>query len=240
MPLLLVHGFPLDARMWRAQVAALGGAGEVLAPDLPGHGRASKMKPCRSMDEMARYLAGVLDQRSIDAVDLGGLSMGGYVCFAFWRLYPKRVRRLALIDTRPGADSEQGRRGRDELAARVREEGAQAAAQAMLDKMLTPAAPAGLRREVETWMLEQPREALAIDLEAMKQRPDSTPDLAGIAVPTLVLVGDGDEVTPPSVAREMANAIPGSRLAVIPGAAHLGPVQQPQAVNAALREHLSP
>src|SRR5437870_4746481 len=125
--------------MWRAQVAALAGAGEVLAPDLPGHGRASEMKPCRSMDEMARYLAG---------------------------------------------------------------------------------------------MLEQPRQALATDLEAMKERPGATPDLAGIAVPTLVLVGDGDEVRPPSVAREMADAIPGSRLAVSPGAAHLGPVQQPQAVNA--------
>ncbi|HEV3231963.1 MAG TPA: alpha/beta fold hydrolase [Candidatus Dormibacteraeota bacterium] len=236
--LLLVHGFPLDSRMWRAQVEGLAGVRTVLAPDLAGHG-ADRSAPATSLDGMARHLAGVLDAAGIDAVDLGGLSMGGYVVFAFLRLFPERVRSLALIDTRPGADTEAGRAGRDALAAAIREHGAAAARDAMLPKMFAGPASEAVRAETERMMLEQPPGTLVADVLAMRDRPDSTPDLAGIAVPTLVVVGAGDVITPPAEAEAMVAAIPGARLELIPGAGHLAPVEQPDAVNAALRRFLS-
>ena len=142
------------------------------------------------------------------------------------------------MDTKATADTEAGRAGRDALAARIREEGAAAAAEVMLPKMLTPGAGEKVRGWVHRMMLEQPPEALVADLVAMRDRPDSTPDLAQIRVPTLVVVGDADEVTPPAEAEAMASAIPDARLVTIPGAAHLSPVERADDVNAAIQDHL--
>ncbi len=236
--LLLVHGFPLDSRMWFAQVEGLSGLRRVMAPDLDGHGGARDRQPSDSIDGLARQLARHMDDAGVDAVDLAGLSMGGYICFAFLRLFPERVRSLVLVDTKATADTEAGRAGRDALAARIREEGAAAAAEVMLPKMLTPGAGEKVREWVHHMMLEQPPEALVADLVAMRDRPDSTPDLAQVRVPTLVVVGDADEVTPPAEAEAMASAIPDARLVAIPGAAHLSPVERADDVNAAIQDHL--
>jgi pimeloyl-ACP methyl ester carboxylesterase len=236
--LLLVHGFPLDARMWRAQVDGLADLRTVLAPDLPGHG-GDTSPPAASMDDLARHLAGVLDAAGAEAVDLAGFSMGGYVCFAFHRLFPARVRSLILVDTRAGADSEEGRAGRDALAAAIRERGPEAARDAMLPKMFSGIPTDWVRDQVDAWMTSQAPEALVADVLAMRDRPDSTPDLAGVAVPTTVIVGDGDVITPPEAAAGMVAAIPGARLELIRGAGHLAPVEQPEAVTDALRRHLA-
>ncbi|MHB8507287.1 MAG: alpha/beta fold hydrolase [Candidatus Dormibacteria bacterium] len=235
--LLLVHGFPLDGRMWRSQVEALSHMRRVLTPDLPGHGIDSS-DPESSMDAMAESLARFLDREGIKQVDLGGFSMGGYVCFAFLRLFPGRVRSLALVDTRSGADTETGRAGRDAMMAAVRDRGAVAPAESMLPGMFTAEVDALVLAETGGWMVETSREALVADLAAMRDRVDSTPDLPGITVPTLVVVGDQDPITPVAESEAMAAAIPGARLVVVPGAAHLSPVQRPDAVSAALRQHL--
>lgn len=236
--LLLVHGFPLDGRMWSAQVNALFDKRKVVAPDLDGHGTAASAPPSDTMDGMARQLARRLDALGVDQADLGGFSMGGYVVFAFLRLFPERVRSLALIDTKAGADTDAGREGRDAMAAKIREEGSKVAAEAMMPKMFTEAAPAEFRAEIERVMLEQPPETLAADLVAMRDRPDSTELLPGIRVPTLIVVGAEDPITPPSEAEAMAAAIPGARLVQVSGASHLSPVERPNDINAALRQHL--
>lgn len=236
--LLLVHGFPLDGRMWEAQVEGLADIRRVIAPDLDGHGSRRDDAPGRSMDEIARALAARLDAEGVDAVDLGGFSMGGYVVLAFRRLFPERVRSLALIDTRAGADSDAGREGRNTMAAGIRERGAVVAAEAMLPKMFTDAIDQDVKVETERWMLDQPPASLEADLMAMRDRPDSTPDLPGIDVPTVVIVGAVDAVTPPSEAEAMAAAIPNSKLVVVSGAAHLSPVERAADVTAALRAHL--
>jgi pimeloyl-ACP methyl ester carboxylesterase len=237
--LLLVHGFPLDSRMWRAQAQDLADQRRVVTPDLDGRGGRRDQEAARSVDDMARQIARVLDEQDVQQADIGGFSMGGYVCFAFWRLFPARVRSLALIDTRAGADSEQGRQGRDALAAEVRERGAIAAADAMVVKLLSPSAPPALAEEVRAWILESPPETIVADLEALRDRPDSGPDLARISVPTLIVVGEGDVLTPPPESEAMVAAIPGARLVTIPGAGHLSPVERPAEVSEALHSFIT-
>jgi 3-oxoadipate enol-lactonase len=236
--LLLLHGFPLDSRMWRAQVAELGDLRQVLAPDLPGHGRSSDREPARSMDAIARHLAAFLDEVGVETVDLGGFSMGGYVAFAFCRLYPARVSSLILVATRAAPDTDAGRQGRDQMAAEIEKRGAAAATEAMLPKMLTDAAPAAMRDEVGDWMLAQPPGALVADVMAMRDRPDSSQTVAELEVPVLVLAGEQDPIIPLAEAETMAAAAPHGRLVVVGEAAHLVPVEQPRAINDALREHL--
>jgi 3-oxoadipate enol-lactonase len=236
---LLVHGFPLDSRMWKAQQEALSGDFQVVAPDLDGHGASPRGAPAHSMDDIARSLAERLDAAAVRTIHLAGFSMGGYVAFAFLRQFPERVLSLALVDSRAGADNEAGRAGRDAMAESVRERGAGVAAAAMLPKMFTDAADASTRAEVERWMLEQPAEALIADLRAMRDRPDATASLGGIRVPVLVVVGDQDPITSPADAQAMAAAIPGAKLVTIEGAAHLTPIERPGEVSAALHDFFS-
>src|SRR5512143_72761 len=137
-PLLLVHGFPLDRTLWLAQTHGLADAARVIAPDLRGCGESGIPSGTVTMDAYAGDLNALLDSLGIQSVILGGLSMGGYIAFAFYRQYPQRVRALILADTRALPDSAEGKKGRDENIALVREKGAGAIADKMLPKMLTP------------------------------------------------------------------------------------------------------
>jgi 3-oxoadipate enol-lactonase len=148
---------------------------------------------------------------------------------------------FALVDSRAGADDEAGRAKRTEAIATVRSGGVDPIAQAMLPKLLSPE---GLKRpdlaeRATRMMTRQKPETVAADLEALRDRPDSTSFLASIAVPTLLVVGEKDVLTPPSESQAMAAAIPGARLVTIPGAGHLAPMERPRAVAAALLEHFS-
>ncbi|MFN2465370.1 MAG: alpha/beta fold hydrolase [Candidatus Dormibacteria bacterium] len=237
--LLLVHGFPLDSRMWRHQAEALSDSFQVLTPDLPGHGVNATGQPAADVDAMARFLAAQMDDAGVERVHLAGFSMGGYVCFAFMHHFGHRVLSLALVDTRATADTEAGREARGAMAAQLRSDGARAAADAMLPPMFTAAVPEPVRGEAERWMLDQAAETLVADVGAMRDRPDSTTILPGISVPTLVLVGDQDPISPPADAGDMAAAIRGARLVTISDAAHLTPVEQPEQVTGALRAFLT-
>jgi len=237
--LVLVHGFPLDARMWDALRAELKDAHAVHAPDLDGRGARRDRPPSTSVDAMATQVRDMLDAEGLDQVDLGGFSMGGYVCLAFWRLYPERVRSLLLVDTRAGADSDEGRKGRDDLAQRVSSTGPAAAADAMVPKLLSGAAPDEMAERVRGWVMDEPVGTIVADLQALRDRPDSRPDLAGIDRPVLVLVGAEDVLTPPAESEAMAAALPRATLRVIEGAGHLSPVERPSEVAAAVKEFLA-
>jgi len=158
----------------------------------------------------------------------------------------RRSRRLfvLLAVVGPGlitanADNDAGRQGRDDMAARIREQGAGVAAGAMLPKMFTEGIRDSTRKQAEQWMLEQPVEALVADLAAMRDRPDSTPVLGDIKVPVLVIAGDQDPIAPLADSEAMAAAIPGAKLVTVIGAAHLAPVEQPGQVSRALQEFFS-
>ena len=239
--LLLVHGFPLDSGMWEAQLAGLADQAFVIAPDLRGHGKSDALTGPYSMDQHADDLAALLDQLLVQKAVIAGLSMGGYVALAFWRRYPQRVAGLALVDTRANADTQDARAGRTATAERVRERGVSVLAEEMMPRLLSPEnlgneQIAGRLREI---ILRQPAEGMIGALTAMRDREDSTATLPAINVPTVVIVGEHDVITPPEVAVALAKEIPDARSVVVVNAGHMSPMENPREVNMALSELLS-
>lgn len=237
-PLLLIHGFPLDAAIWRHQMLAFGDERRVLAPDLVGFG-ASSAEGRPSIDQHADDLAALLDQLGIARAIVCGHSMGGYVALAFQRRHPQRTAGLVLACTRAEADDEAGRAGRRATADKVLAEGLGPLAAAMLPKLLAEGASPELREELETILLRQPPSGAAAALLAMAGRADSVPGLSAIDKPSLVITGAEDILIPPSASEFMAAAIPEARLCLVPGAGHLAMLEEPGAFNAALRAFLS-
>ncbi len=239
--LLLVHGFPLDRTMWRHQWEGIEGW-MCIAPDLRGAGESDVPTSGYSMTRYADDLVAVLDALGTPHTVCCGLSMGGYILFELWRRHPGRVRALILCDTKSEADTPEGKRGRDELATMARDAGVGAVAERLLPKLVgrtTRAENPALVETIRTMVQRSPVAGIVGALQAMRDRPDSTPRLAEVAVPTLVLVGTDDELTPPAVVRPMAERIPGALYAEIPGAGHLAPLERPGPFNSAVAEFLS-
>jgi len=238
---LFIHGYPLDRTIWRHQIDTLEGFRRI-APDLRGMGQSDAPDLGYSMSMYAADLLALLDVFGIEEVVLCGLSMGGYVALEFVRQHRSRVRGLVLMDTRPDADTSEVRRTRDGAAATARDRGASAIADAMLPKMLaatTLAAQPELTERVRALMARTPVSGIVGALSAMRDRESSEALLETLSgVPTLVIAGEADTLTPPSQARSMAEAIPGAQLAIIPGAAHLPPLEQPQATTVRLQDFL--
>jgi YbgC/YbaW family acyl-CoA thioester hydrolase len=240
--LVLVHGFPFDRSMWRHQVAGFG-RWQRIAPDLRGFGHSAGHGggPAESLARQADDVAAVLDALGVRRAVLCGLSMGGYVLFEFWRRHADRVRALVLADTKAEADSADGRRARDELAAVAQREGTVAVAERMLPRLLA-AASAAAQPELVTAVRAMAGRAsvdgIVAALRAMRDRADSRELLPAIGVPTLVTGGAEDVLTPPDVMQALADGIPGARFVAIPAAGHLAPLEQPLAVNRALSEFL--
>jgi 3-oxoadipate enol-lactonase len=232
--LVLVHGYPLDGGMWSAVARILSERFRVVKPDLPGRAE-NPLSAAGTMDSYADFLDEIV-RGAGGAVGLAGFSMGGYAALALARRRPEALRALALVDTRAGADDEAGRAKRDEAISDLRARGAAAAAEAMVDKLLSPEARgrSDMVERVRRMILRQKPETLESDLTAMRDRADQTGMLSEIRVPTLVLAGELDTITPPGPAREMAAAIPGAEFVEIPGAGHLSPVEKPKVVAAAL------
>jgi len=237
-PILLVHAFPLSSAMWEDQIDALSTRFRVIAPDLRGFGGTARGAGLASLDQAADDLAALLEELKIDHATVVGLSMGGYIAFALLRRHPARVARLVLADTRAGADTPEGRAGREQSAQLAEAQGAEAVGAAMLPKLLAPGASEEVREEVRKIVAANDRAGVAAAQRAMAARPDSAPDLAALRIPTLILVGSEDGLTPPAEARAMHEAIAGSRLVEIDGAGHLSNLEAPDAFNAAVEEFL--
>jgi 3-oxoadipate enol-lactonase len=242
LPLLLVHGFPFHAGMWEAQLLGLSDEARVIAPDLRGFGMSDPggVAPL-AMEDHAADLAALLDELEIRQAVVCGLSMGGYVALAFWRLHRDRVRGLVLADTKAAPDTEEARRGRFDLAQRVQDAGTGVAVDALLPKLLSeqtlreqPAVEGRLRQIMEGTLAD----TVARALHGMAERPDATPLLGEIDVPTLVIAGEDDGLIPPTEARKLAEAIPGARLELIAGAGHVPPMEAPDEFNRIVREFL--
>jgi len=242
-PLLLIHGFPLNNELWRPQIVTLSNNSLVIAPDLRGHGQSPPTPGPYSMDMLADDCAGVLKELGINQpAVICGLSMGGYVSFAFIRRHPELVAGLILVATRAGADSEEGRNNRDNAAQKVKTEGIQPVIDSMLPILVSPKTyqeRAGLVQQIEGIMAQTSPEGMISALMGMKSRPDSTPSLEKIAIPTLILHGADDQIIPVSEAEAMHAAIKGSYLEIIPGAGHLLNLEQPQLFNHAVEKFLS-
>ena len=240
IPLLFIHGYPLNRTIWDAQVTELSDIARTLAPDLRGHGGSDPVPGPYPVDLLADDLREFLDAvRVTQPVVLCGLSMGGYVTFAFYRKYPERVASLILTATRAGADSPDGKANRDKAAATAKEKGVGAIVEATLPKMLSPKtypARPDLVARVKAIMESTSLEGVLGDLAGLRDRPDSTPTLAQIDKPTLILHGADDQLIPSSEAEAMHAGIKGSQLKILPEAGHLLNMEQPEAFDEAVRE----
>ncbi|MEP6992899.1 MAG: alpha/beta fold hydrolase [Acidobacteriota bacterium] len=235
-PIVLVHGYPLDGAMWSGVARLLSRQFRVLKPDLPGRGETAAAS-AGTVADYADFLEAIL--AGLDApAGLAGFSMGGYVALSLVGRRPERLKALALVDTRAGADDDAGKARRDEAIAAVKAGGVEAIVEAMVPRLLDPASlhNRDLVDRVRRIILRQSRETVEADLTAMRGRDDSTEGLARISIPTLVVVGDHDALTPPADSQAMASAIPGARLVTIPAAGHLTPMERPGLVAAALTE----
>ncbi|MGZ8565606.1 MAG: alpha/beta fold hydrolase [Actinomycetota bacterium] len=232
--LLLIHAFPLDARMW----GALATGHRVVAPNLPGFGGTPGPDAgVLTMSLAARACSDALDRADLDRAVVCGLSMGGYVAFELWRTARGRVAGLILANTRAEADSAEAAASRRTLAERLRTEGNVVAGQP--PPLLSPDAPVELQEQVRSWIADQPPHAIAAAALGMAERPDSSVDLPGIDVPTLVITSDADALIPQEISAPMADEIPGSRLEVIGGAGHLTVLERPDVFARLVHEHMT-
>jgi pimeloyl-ACP methyl ester carboxylesterase len=238
--MLFIHGFPLDRRMWIGQLSGLAKLRRCAALDLRGHGLSEldEKEPEFSMDLFADDVAATLDELGADQADICGLSMGGYVAFAFWRRHRNRVRSLVLCDTKSEADGDEAKAGREKTAQLVREQGMEPLLEQLGPKLLGSSPSEEARSALRDMFLAQPPGVIAGDALAMRDRPDSTPDLAGIDVPVLWIHGEEDQLMPIDGARATAEKIPGATFAAIPGGGHMAPMENPKAANEALTAFL--
>jgi 3-oxoadipate enol-lactonase len=240
-PVVFLHAFALSQRMWDEQVAALAPHFRAVTLDWRGFGGSSFGERAVTMETFADDLAGLLDALEIERATVCGLSMGGYAAFAFYRRHASRVAALVLADTKAGADTDEARRTRHEMAAAVRREGVASLPDQVLGKWLAPetleARPHVVER-LRAMITGNEAEAVARAQEAMAARADSTPVLASVSCPALVIVGEQDSLTPPAEAEKIAAGIRGARLVTVPAAGHLSNLENPAPFNRALLEFL--
>jgi len=242
IPLLFIHGFPLNFRMWEPQMQSLSSKAWMLAPDLRGHGDSEPVVGPYSIDMLVDDCVALLDTLGIvQPAVICGLSMGGYITLAMYRRYPERIRGLILAATRAGADSPEGKVNRDLAIAQAEKDGTAAIAASMLPKMLSPKTyesnPDKVKR-VERFMTSISVPGIIGALEGMKNRPDSTPLLGEIAVPTLIIHGEDDQLIPFQEAQDMHSAIANSTMILMSSAGHLPNMEQPEWFNQAVMEFI--
>ncbi len=228
LPLLLVPGLLCSARLYAPQVTALWPLGPVTVAD---HRRDADVAAIA-----ARILADAPPRFA-----LAGLSMGGYVAFAMLRQAPERIVRLALLDTSARPDTPEQSAARETFIAMAEAGQLAAVVDTLAPRFLhrDRRTDATLNRVIRDMAADTGVAAFVRQQRAIMTQPDSRPQLASIACPTLVLVGEGDELTPPSLAQEIAAGIAGARLVTVPACGHLSTLEKPEAVNAALAEWLS-
>ena len=239
VPLVFVHGFPLSRECWQPQIESLSALRRTIALDLRGFGESGATSGTTTMDRFADDIAALLGDLDAGPAVLVGHSMGGYVALAFARRHAELLRGLVLVATRAGQDSPEAAAGRRATAEKVGAEGARLVIDAMAPKMLAPGhEDADMKAAVRGFMEPSSRDGVIGALLGMAERPDSTPLLGQIEVPTLVVTGADDLVIDPAESQTMAQAIPGSQLHVIPDAGHLVAYEQAEAFNAILRDWL--
>ncbi len=231
---LLLHAFPLHSGMWSRQVEALSRKYTVLAPDYRGLGRSAPGPAASTMDLLAADVLSLLDHVGVKRAAVVGLSMGGYLAFELWRRSPATFLALALCDTRAGADTPEAAENREKFARSAIEKGLSWVADEMTPKLLRPQPDAAAVKEVRLLIGQGTPAGVAAAQRGMARRPDSTPTLAEISCPTLVVVGEEDGLTAPAEAEKLAAGVKGAKLVRIPRAGHLPNVENPGAFGAAL------
>jgi pimeloyl-ACP methyl ester carboxylesterase len=239
-PLILIHGFPLNRRMFAPQLEGLSAAARAITFDVAGVGESEAGSV--SMDDIADLTAAILTQQGIDKAVVGGVSMGGYASFAFARRHPQRLLGLILADTRAAPDSDTTKEARRKMARLVEDEGVIPAAARMVPGWFGPSSLQGrpeVVQQARALVEAAPAETIVRMLQALADRPDARPGLSEIKVPTLVISGEEDPMIPPAEMAQWAALIPNSRHVVIPATGHLPNLEDPPAFNRAVADFLA-
>jgi 3-oxoadipate enol-lactonase len=240
-PVVLLHAFPVNSEMWEAQIEALSVRHRVIAPDFRGFGQSAACGPF-TMESLADDVQTLLMKLSTGPVILGGLSMGGYVALAFAEKYQALLRGLMLIDTKAEADDAKAKEGRGKMIELARSQGGAAVGEAMQSKLLSADALANkplLVKKLRGLTDGTAAQTIEFALGAMRDRPDRSEVLKSLAVPVLIVVGDGDVVTPPTGAEAMRKLALKAELVVIQGSGHLTAMEQPEQLNSAMERFVS-
>ena len=241
LPVVLLHPFPANHKVWLLAAELLAGRYRLILPDLRGHGQSGAGGGPATMEKHAADLLRLLDASGVGKAVLAGVSIGGYVLFEFWRRHRERVSGLILCDTRAGADTAEGRANRLKAAADVEKQGPIPFIDSMIPKLLgetTRTPRPDLVERAREMMQEMSVQGIAAVQRGLAARPDSAAALKTINVPTLVLVGAEDSLTPLSEAELMQRHIAGSRLQVIARAGHYAVFEQHEAAGKAIRGFL--
>lgn len=241
-PLILLHGFPFNADMWRPQLDRPLPGWRLIAPDLRGFGGSSIAGEAVGMDDYATDVLMLMNELSLERAAIGGLSFGGYVAFAMFRRAPERLAKLILVDTRSTVDTEDGVRARLDLLDAVRRNGVGILPDRQIPKLLgatTQRERPEMVAHVQRLIVANTAPGIEAAIVALIRRPDSTGDLGRISVPTLVIVGEEDEITPVEQARAMHLAIAGSSLAILPRAGHLSNLEAADAFSTTISEWIA-
>lgn len=241
--LVLLHAFPLDSSMYDAVRGPLGQVCDLHTPDFPGFGGGPLPDGDPTLDRYAEAVIAELDSRGLARVVIGGTSMGGYTSMALLRAFPERVSALVLLDTKASADAPEAAGGRRAMADRLERDGtADALLEAVFPKLLgttTFDQRPDLAQQVRSMVAAASPRSAAWAQRAMAARPESLSTLRSVEVPTLVVVGEEDVLSPPADAAAMVAAVSGASLSVIPGAGHLTPLEAPHDVVAAVAGFLA-
>lgn len=241
-PVVFIHGFPFNSHMWDAQTALLEKNFFVVTYDQRGHGKSSVGDAQFPLEFLVDDLQGVLDSLHLSKAILCGLSMGGYIALRAVERNPERVLGLILCDTRSEADSNEAKLKRIASIRTVKGEGVAAFGEGFLKAVFPPESFTARKEVVDKTRLminTNPPLGVAGTLLALATRTDTTASLANIRVPTLILVGEKDGITPVAAAENMKAKIPGSQMFVIPNAGHLSNMDNPAAFNAHLETFLA-
>jgi pimeloyl-ACP methyl ester carboxylesterase len=234
--IVFLHGFPLDHSMWRHQLDFFSTRYRCIAPDLRGFGGTTELvKPdaptALTIDTFADDVVALLDQLKVKKANFVGLSMGGYIALAIWRKHRKLVRRLVLADTRAAGDTAETKANRKRQAELIQSQGTRPYADEMLPRLLATGNLAKRGNEVRFMIERTHPDTLVATLGALAARKDMVEWLRRVKVKTLLMVGDEDVISPVKDTELMQREIDGAKMAVIEGAGHLSPLENPDEFN---------
>jgi pimeloyl-ACP methyl ester carboxylesterase len=245
-PIVLIHGFPLDSTMWAAQAAFLrsaeGGGHAVLTPDVAGFGAAGGPAPGRekaTVEGYAEAIHALIQEKCGGRAIVGGFSMGGYILLALLRDYPGDVAAAMFIDTRAEPDTAEARANRLKSIEEVSKNGPPAVLEGLMGKLFSKRPSEAVKKAVRGIMDKQSAGAIIAAQSAMAKRRDQSDLLPELQIPVLVVVGAEDGITPPSVALAMQSHMPHAMVVQIVSAGHMSPMEQPDAVNGAMKAFLA-
>lgn len=233
MPLVLIHGYPFDHSIWNGIAPLLENDFDLIIPDVRGFGESTTIDSPYSISDIASDLAALLDSLEVEQTALAGHSMGGYVALAFAKVFPDRVKGLALISSQAAGDTLERKEGRYKTASDVAEKGVQIVADAMTDK-LSPSQ--SVRDIVRPLIVRQSATGVAGALKAMAEREDLTSFIVSFKAPLVLLHGDADELIPMERAREIKSLLPSAHLVELAGAGHMPMMEMPKETAAALKK----